>query len=63
MRSVDLQMTTDGKMIGGHIYDYDEFGIIQYNLSFYESYELVRDYDKIYPKNNFKDKFPKQIQI
>ena len=63
MRSVYLQMTTNGKMIGGRIYDYDEFGIIQYNLSFYESYELVRDYDKFYPKNNFKDKFPKQIQI
>lgn len=63
MRSVDLQMTTDGKMIGGHIYDYDEFGIIQYTLSFYESYELVRGYDKIYPVNNFKDKFPKEIQI
>lgn len=63
MRSVYLQMTTDGKMIGGRIYDYDEFGIIQYNLSFYESYELVRDYDKFYPKNNFKDKFPEQIQI
>lgn len=63
MRSVTLNMTTDGKMLGGCIYDYDEFGIIQYTLSFYESYELVRDYDKIYPKNNFKDKFPKEIQI
>ena len=63
MRSVSLQMTTDGKMIGGRIYDYDEFGIIQYSLSFYESYELVRDYDKIYPKNNFKDKFPEEIQL
>lgn len=63
MRSVSLQMTTDGKMLGGLIYDYDEFGIIQYTLSFYESYELVRGYDKIYPKNNFNDKFPKQIQI
>lgn len=63
MRSVSLQMTTDGKMLGGLIYDYDEFGIIQYTLSFYESYELVRGYDKIYPVNNFKDKFPKQIQI
>lgn len=63
MRSVSLQMTTDGKMLGGLIYDYDEFGIIQYCLSFFESYEIVRGYDKFYPKNNFKDKFPKQIQI